>query len=160
MNKTHSCSPSWTLETGRGWKGSLLKGKVLVQVTQNSVEVWMAHSFSGALFQCLTTLMGKIFFHRANENFLFSSWWPIASHPVWQQPGSVFPHPLSPEVVTANSKILPLHPSLPAPILSVCSATTQFFDCYPTATKHWPLLGAEVMGAAQSCDLPPLTHLN
>lgn len=39
MNKTHSCSPSWTLEIGRGWKGSLLKGKVLAQVTQNSVEV-------------------------------------------------------------------------------------------------------------------------
>lgn len=37
MNKTHSSSPSWTLEIGRGWKRSLLKGKVLDQVTQDPV---------------------------------------------------------------------------------------------------------------------------
>lgn len=73
----------------------------------------MAHSFSEALFQCLTTLMGKIFFHKANENFLFSSWWPVASHPVWQQPGSVFSIP-SPEAVADNSKI-PLYILLPHP---------------------------------------------
>lgn len=119
----------------------------------------MAHSFSGPLFQCLTTLMVKhYFFHRANENFLFSSWCLL---PLILSESSlaVFSMP-SPEVAADNSKILPLHPSLPAPILSVCSAATQFLNYFPAAAKHWPLLGAEVMGAAQSCDPSPLTCLN
>nr|XP_054499726.1 GATOR complex protein NPRL3 isoform X12 [Agelaius phoeniceus] len=72
---------------------------------------------------------------------------------------AVFSMP-SPEVAADNSKILPLHPSLPAPILSVCSAATQFLNYFPAAAKHWPLLGAEAMGAAQSCDPSPLTCLN
>lgn len=83
MNKLHSCSPGWTLEISKGWKGSLLKGKVLAQVTQNPG----CGGVNGAQL-----LWGPVpvfdhpheenFFHRANENFLFSSWWPIASHPI------------------------------------------------------------------------------
>lgn len=63
----------------------------------------------------------------------------------------------SPEIAADTSKILPLHPSLPAPILSVCSAATQFLNYFPAAAKHWPLLRAEVMGAAQSCNPSPLS---
>lgn len=83
ISKTHSCSPSWRLEVGRGWKGSLLKGKVLAQVPQNPV-LWRCEWPTASLGPCsvFDHPHGENFFHRANENFLFSSWWLIASHPV------------------------------------------------------------------------------
>lgn len=118
----------------------------------------MAHSFSGPLFQCLTTLMGKIF----STELMITSCFPAGSLlPLILSESSlaVFSVP-SPEAAADNSKILPLHPSLPAPILSVCSDATQFLNYFPAAAKQWPLLRAEVMGAAQSCDPFPITHLD
>lgn len=106
----------------------------------------MAHSFSEALFQCLTTLMGKIFSIKLMRTSCFPAGGllPLILSGSSLALSSLYP-PLRQLQTTVRSPFTSFFPSSDPFRLLCCHPI--FYYC-PAATNHWPLLGAEEMGAA------------